>query len=117
MGYEVAMKEKMLMRLERDRFVSRAETLQKQLNQEAAEQEQEEKVSKGPEGETSKREKKAPWPPEDRINPYANASFEPARAGEMKKVQTFKGHLGAVSRVAFHPKIPVVATASDDHTW
>ena len=23
----------------------------------------------------------------------------------------------AVSRVAFHPKIPVVATACDDHTW
>merc|ERR1712217_224020 len=31
--YEVAMKEKMLMRLERDRFLSKAETLQKQLNQ------------------------------------------------------------------------------------
>ena len=23
----------------------------------------------------------------------------------------------AISRVAFHPKIPVVATACDDHTW
>merc|ERR1712032_1682884 len=31
--YEVAMKEKMLMRLERDRFVNKAETLQKQLTQ------------------------------------------------------------------------------------
>merc|ERR1719333_1313748 len=31
--YEVAMKEKMLMRLERDRFLSRVETLQKQLSQ------------------------------------------------------------------------------------
>merc|ERR1719156_68663 len=52
--YEVAMKEKMLMRLERDRFVSKAETLQKQLNQEAGDQEQEERASKAPEGETSK---------------------------------------------------------------
>ena len=25
--------------------------------------------------------------------------------------------LQAISRVAFHPKIPVVATACDDHTW
>merc|ERR1712072_1110022 len=31
--YEVAMKEKMLMRLERDRFMARAESLQKQLQQ------------------------------------------------------------------------------------
>merc|ERR1719305_1130186 len=31
--YEVAMKEKMLMRLERDRFLSKAESLQKQLSQ------------------------------------------------------------------------------------
>merc|ERR1719476_474106 len=31
--YEVAMKEKMLMRLERDRFLSKAETLRKQLSQ------------------------------------------------------------------------------------
>merc|ERR1719238_2129657 len=31
--YEVAMKEKMLMRLERDRFMSKAESLQKQLTQ------------------------------------------------------------------------------------
>merc|ERR1712072_587832 len=31
--YEVAMKEKMLMRLERDRFLSKAESLQKQLTQ------------------------------------------------------------------------------------
>ena len=27
------------------------------------------------------------------------------------------GRLQAISRVAFHPKIPVVATACDDHTW
>lgn len=33
--YEVAMKEKMLMRLERDRFLSKVETLQKQLSQAA----------------------------------------------------------------------------------
>jgi hypothetical protein len=114
--YEVAMKEKMLMRLERDRFVSKAETLQKQLNQEVADQD-DEKASRGPEGETTRRDRKAAWPPEDRSNPYANANFEATSVSEMKKVQTFKGHMGAVSRVAFHPKIPVIATASDDHTW
>merc|ERR1719293_213295 len=107
--YEVAMKEKMLMRLERDRFVSKAETLQKQLNQEAADQD-DEKASRGPEGEATRREKKAAWPPEDRSNPYANANFEPIRVAEMKKVNTFKGHLGAVSRVAFRPRTAATPT-------
>merc|ERR1719293_492078 len=48
--YEVAMKEKMLMRLERDRFVGKAETLQKQLNQEATDQD-DDKASRGPEAD------------------------------------------------------------------
>merc|ERR1711998_592783 len=51
--YEVAMKEKMLMRLERDRFLARAESLQKQLAQaqyerkEGGEQAEDEGVKKG----------------------------------------------------------------------
>merc|ERR1712072_690667 len=64
------------------------------------------------------RTKEAPWPAEDRTNPYLNANFEPCRAHEYKRSAQFKGgHLGPVSRVSFHPKIPVIATVSDDHTW
>lgn len=118
--YEVAMKEKMLMRLERDRFLSKAETLQKQLSQVQMDSKDEQFAggdATNLEADTSKRFKQAPWPSEDTTNPYANSSFEPARVAEMKKHQTFKGHLGAISRIAFHPKIPVIATACDDHTW
>jgi len=117
--YEVAMKEKMLMRLERDRFLSKCENLQKQLNQVNSDAKDEPlgTAREMPENETSRRTKMAPWPSEDRSNPYANSNFEPARVADMKKHAAFKGHIGAISRVAFHPKIQVVATACDDHTW
>jgi WD40 repeat protein len=119
--YEVAMKEKMLMRLERDRHSSKADSLQKQLTQVQFDSKEEpaspkEMMPSGSSKQTRMRE--APWPSEDRTNPYINSSFEPARANEMKRSAQFKGgHLGPVSRVAFHPKIPVIATVSDDHTW
>lgn len=116
--FEVANKEKMLMRLERDRFLSKAESLQKQLSQVAVDADQAMGSKDLTEVDHSRRMmKQAPWPSEDRTNPYTNSNFEAARVADMKKFQTFKGHLGAVSRIAFHPKIPVIATASDDHTW
>jgi len=115
--YEVAMKEKMLMRLERDRFLSKVESLQKQLSQEQTDSKEEMNATQDQGGENSRRLNKAPWPSDDRTNPYANANFEMARVADLKKTSTFKQHQGAVSRIAFHPKIPVVATASDDHTW
>jgi len=118
--YEVAMKEKMLMRLERDRFVTKAESLQKQLTQVQFETKEDFMPEKGTlEQGTSKRTiREAPWPSEARTNPYLNANFEPCRAHEMKRTAQFKGgHNGPISRVVFHPKIPVVATVSDDHTW
>eukprot|EP00927_Polykrikos_kofoidii_P046434 TRINITY_DN40686_c0_g1_i1.p1 TRINITY_DN40686_c0_g1~~TRINITY_DN40686_c0_g1_i1.p1 ORF type:complete len:612 (-),score=119.02 TRINITY_DN40686_c0_g1_i1:540-2318(-) len=118
--YEVAMKEKTLMRLERDRFLSKADSLQKQLTQVQFESKEEPlgvKELTAPESSRRTKKREAPWPSEDRQNPYATANFEPARVAEYKRTQVFKGHLGAISRVAFHPKIPVIATASDDHTW
>lgn len=117
--YEVAMKEKMLMRLERDRHMAKAESLQKQLSQVQGESKEEAMNSKDLSAlEDSRRPKQTPWPSDDRrTNPYANSKFEPARVADFKKAQAFKGHLGAVSRIVFHPKIPVVATACDDHTW
>eukprot|EP00928_Gymnodinium_smaydae_P047253 TRINITY_DN31522_c0_g1_i1.p1 TRINITY_DN31522_c0_g1~~TRINITY_DN31522_c0_g1_i1.p1 ORF type:complete len:627 (+),score=127.17 TRINITY_DN31522_c0_g1_i1:232-1881(+) len=118
--YEVAMKEKMLMRLERDRFLSKAESLQKQLTQvqyDTTEEPRNQKEATEPDSSTRARTRQAPWPSDDRQNPYATANFEPVRITDFKKQATFKGHIGAISRIAFHPKIPVIATASDDHTW
>lgn len=118
--YEVAMKEKMLMRLERDRFLSKAESLQKQLAQVQFEAKEEPSTGKEvTEMNGSRRTKlrETPWPSDDRPNPYENANSEPAKVADMKRQPAFKGHLGAISRIAFHPKIQVIATACDDHTW
>mmetsp|Transcript_42509 Transcript_42509/g.74601 ORF Transcript_42509/g.74601 Transcript_42509/m.74601 type:complete len:587 (-) Transcript_42509:162-1922(-) len=120
--YEVAMKEKMLMRLERDRFFSKAESLNKQLTQVQFESKDDAQLTgKEPlpnESSGRTRPREAGWPADDRVNPYVNANFEPARVNDLKRSAQFKGgHMGAVSRIAFHPKIPVIATVSDDHTW
>jgi len=118
--YEVAMKEKMLMRLERDRYAAKAESLQKQLSQVEAKEENTNSKDLTESDELLRKKKtlrEAPWPSEDRTNPYTNSNFEALRVAESARTQVFKGHMGAISRVAFHPKIPVVATACDDHTW
>jgi WD40 repeat protein len=119
--YEVAMKEKTLMRLERDRFANKVESLQKQLTQMQFDSKEEalgKDVVDAGDSTRRTRPREAPWPSEERTNPYWNANFEASRAHEMKRTQHFKGgHLGPISRVAFHPKIPVIATVSDDHTW
>lgn len=120
--YEVAMKEKMLIRLERDRFTTKIETLQKQLMGLQSDSKDEPLVPQreyaAAQSPKVSKEKTVPWPTDDRTNPYLSANFEPSRAHEMKRAAQFKGgHVGPVSRVAFHPKVPVVATASDDHTW
>lgn len=117
--YEVAMKEKMLMRLERDRFLSKAESLQKQLAQAQYEGKEDatQEEAAAADGAAKTKLREAQWPPDERSHPYATTVYEPAKVQDMKRLRTFKGHAGPVSRVAFHPKIPVVATVSDDHTW
>lgn len=119
--YEVAMKEKMLMRLERDRFSSKVESLQKQLTQIQFDSKEEPQAGKellADESTRRTRPREAPWPSEERQNPYVNSNFDASRVHEYKRTQQFKGqHNGPVSRIAFHPKIPVLGTCSDDHTW
>merc|ERR1719390_365222 len=70
--YEVSMKEKMLMRLERDRHSSKAESLQKQLTQMQFDTKEEPTAAKEPLAAGSSRQKtrppEAPWPSEDRTN-------------------------------------------------
>jgi len=116
--YEAAMKDKMLLRLERDRYVEKADGLERQIRQVEVKDEMNTKdLTEGGSKGTKQTLRQAPLPPENRINPYSNSNFEPVSVGDFMRYQTFKGHLGAVSRIAFHPKIAVVATACDDHTW
>ena len=136
--YEVAMKEKMLMRLERDRINSKLEGLEKRLEgQKTAGNRAQGKLgdsteisgsvdAKGAaakkstlkERKTAKADaSKHNLPAADRENPYAKLDFEPLPVNSMSLQKTFKGHLMSVSDIAIHPKKPVVATASDDTTW
>lgn len=131
--YEVAMKEKMLMRLERERLASKVAGLEKRIDSFQKSNNQMQKVSMSAFGEvqgetidaakekTLKKKTKATLkhtlPTNDRENPYLKLDFEPMQASSLSLQKTFKGHLLSVSNLAIHPKKPVIATASDDSTW
>ncbi|CAD8213124.1 unnamed protein product [Paramecium octaurelia] len=125
--YSHAMKEKMLLKLERDRLVAKNEALQRSL------QNVEEKINKEKEPgsptdklplvDTKANTKKAStktntaFPPDDRPNPYAGTQIEPQNYRNAILNKTFKGHMMAISSMDMHPKKSIVATASDDFTW
>ncbi|CAD7940511.1 unnamed protein product [Amoebophrya sp. A120] len=117
--YEVIMKEKMLMRLERDRIAGKMETLQEQL--EVLQRQVDQKDSKASPAEAtgvtkSRRRINTPWPEEEDLG--EPAVFEPIKPADLKALKSFpKCHAGPIASLAFHPKLPVLATASDDHTW
>jgi WD40 repeat protein len=115
--YECAMKEKMLMRLERDRFAAKNETLQKQIAQYEAKDEPDDEEKMQATMAKSKKTRDTPWPKEDRPNPNLSMKFEPFKTQDARLQRTFKGHLGSIARVTFHPRLQVIGTASDDHTW
>ena len=119
--YEVAMKEKMLMRLERDRLSTKVESLDTQLEQlsGATAAAPEEPVPEAPAAQETvkKAPKAAALPLKERANPFASLAFEAVPINGFNLSKTYKGHLLPVSNVVLHPKKPVVATASDDHTW
>lgn len=141
--YEGAMKDKMLMKLERDRMAGRLETVETQLKtmEHVAEGEvkEEPKAKKSQKSKTNRKaeqpkaqravnqgkarttQKTHPrdsiLPPDDRANPYLEASFAPLPVHNFSLRKTFKGHQMAISGIAIHPTKPIVATVSDDRTW
>eukprot|EP01012_Entosiphon_sulcatum_P029175 TRINITY_DN3549_c0_g1_i1.p1 TRINITY_DN3549_c0_g1~~TRINITY_DN3549_c0_g1_i1.p1 ORF type:complete len:588 (-),score=85.67 TRINITY_DN3549_c0_g1_i1:10-1773(-) len=114
--YESAMKEKMLVRLDRDKLASRVTVLEEQVRELEGQQ-------KPPPPKEKPSSKKNPndssWPKDDQnINPFANLSFKPPNnIAAWTARQTIKGHSMSVPRLALHPKSPTLATASDDSTW
>ena len=135
--HESAMKEKMMIKLERDRLKSRVKVLDEQVanlsqnpsmatgSKAPGAPGEGSQASKGGPGKDGKKRqptravrKQATFPPDDpSLNPYLDMEFDPANAENYMTRKSFKGHLNSVSAVAFHPKKPVFATASDDETW
>jgi sperm-associated antigen 16 protein len=118
--YELSMKEKMLMRLERDRVAAKVVSLESQVKafEDAAKRAQEgdkasgaSRVSKPRKGVDSR------LPSDDAVNPHLGKSYPPAPVSTFGLARTFKAHSAPVSGVAFHPTNSVVATVSDDMTW
>ncbi|KAF4656135.1 hypothetical protein FOL47_009124 [Perkinsus chesapeaki] len=113
--YEVAMKEKFLLKLERDKYLARASGLEEQLaNSEITNSAQDESrdapvtpPAAAPEtatssGATVRKAGDSPWPTE---------------VTDLRLARTFKAHDDGLCKVALHPKVPMVATTSDDCTW
>lgn len=113
--HQLALKEKMLTKLERDRLKARVKILEEQV--ESLQKPVEEAVS--PKGRSATRpvRKHAIFPPDGTVlNPFDNLEFDSV-ADTLKTRKTTKAHLNSISAVAFHPKKPIFATASDDETW
>ena len=111
---ESVMKERMLIRLEKEKLASKVKSLEDAVS----------KLEGAPKGGVSivatekkvRRKDVATWPPDERtatrkpLPPPTNLSGLSCRT-------TLKGHSMSVACVSIHPKKPVIATSSDDSTW
>lgn len=138
--YESALKEKMLMKLERDRLRSQTKSLHATIDSLSGVKEGTSLANtsakssragrstastnaaaraaanrKG--GKTKKEVKRTPMSAKEVINPYAELEFDRPSVENFALSKTFKGHSNAISGLAFHPKKPILATVSDDETW
>lgn len=114
--HEAAIKEKMLIRLERDRLRARVKALDEQVTALLAPVQ--EVPSPGKRKVPRAVRKYAVFPPDDpAANPFATLAFDAGAFDMFNCSQTSKGHVNSISAVAFHPKKSIFATASDDETW
>eukprot|EP00602_Paraphysomonas_sp_CaronLab_P006995 CAMPEP_0185026198 /NCGR_PEP_ID=MMETSP1103-20130426/10146_1 /TAXON_ID=36769 /ORGANISM="Paraphysomonas bandaiensis, Strain Caron Lab Isolate" /LENGTH=571 /DNA_ID=CAMNT_0027559695 /DNA_START=27 /DNA_END=1739 /DNA_ORIENTATION=- len=114
--HQAALKEKMLIKLERDRMKAKVKVLEEQV---ANLTRPEEEKSPTPKVRSATRtvRKEAVFPSDSIVNPFSTVEFDPCTADKFKTRKTYKGHLNSIAAVAFHPKKPIFATASDDETW
>ncbi|KAI8908953.1 WD40-repeat-containing domain protein [Gorgonomyces haynaldii] len=104
--YEIAMKEKMLTKLERDRIASKItsmETVPQERKPEPVKQKQE--------------KKKEVKEIEDRPNPYLAVELPSLKLEQLKQGNHFRAHSLGIASIKFHPKKSVIATVSDDRSW
>ena len=71
--------------------------------------------------ETAKAKKKkqvgSKIPKEDEENPYLTTTFDPFPSKNVNPVKGTKAHDMPVTALAIHPRKPFIATGSDDTTW
>jgi WD40 repeat protein len=117
--YETAMKEKMLIKLERDKLASRVLIMERGVATKPT-------TTRKPGGRPHiiPAENKvdvsrdAVLPPQDRVNPYISASLPHARITDKgRQVGMIRAHTSACFAIAFHPKKSMIASVGDDKTW
>jgi WD40 repeat protein len=124
------MKEKMLIKMERDRFLKNsnelATTLKKLEKQDLSEDDeppadkkQDSKKDFTTKTLTEKTKDRQPTkiPKDDASNPYQTTSFEPFPNKNINPTRNLRAHNLAVTALAIHPRKPFIATGSDDCTW
>ena len=134
--YETAMKEKMLISIERDKVAAKidqgvngaaTQSLAREASRNAIASPSKRQASptKGRPGAaappaTQKAATRSGWTtitgPQG-TNPYQGLDFPAIGVRGFSVQKTFKGHLLSVANVAIHPTKPVLVTASDDKTW
>jgi len=128
--YEAAMKDKMNVKIDRDKLLSRKEALT------ATHQTLKEKYSIEDEPDIKTKQKKpkgnallnstrrktlpkklTPIPNSDKPNPFLDLEFEMFPSKNVSLSKSYKGHMMSISNIAVHPRKAFIATASDDLTW
>lgn len=115
--YEACQKEKMLLKLERDKLQARISGLEDQVKK------LEEGGTKAAAAAAATKKEKmggkvSNWPADNRPNPYVNLVIKPPQnPGGFSCKATFQAHSMAVTCVSLHPKKQICATSSDDGTW
>lgn len=118
--HESALKEKMLIRLERDRLSAKVKNMEEQISNVAnqvAQVETKESTSKSRSATRSVRKQGTIPVTDPANNPYLDLEFDPVNLDNFVTTKSSKAHLNSVSCVAFHPKKSIFATGSDDETW
>ncbi|KAG1667418.1 hypothetical protein FOA52_004835 [Chlamydomonas sp. UWO 241] len=136
--YELAMKEKMMATLDRDKVTAKLETLSTGTGRNASSSQpagaaaasasptrapsmaHTAATDKGATAAVATAKAKSGWSTitgPQAPNPFESLEFAPAGVKGWTCVKQFKGHLLSVANVAMHPTKPVLVTASDDKTW
>lgn len=139
MKYQAAMKEKMLVKMDRDKL--RIET--EQITKSIKEFEKKFNLDKGEEGDdefdqeqnlslknakqtvsrleetgkVKKRRKGTLIPKNDEQNPYLTTTFDPFPTKNLNMIKNFKAHKKPITALTVHPNKAFVATGSDNTIW
>jgi len=116
--YERLMREKSMLKLDRDKLGTKVTALEGQLNAFTLKAGNTQDMSKTPSKKAiTGKPLDSTFAADDRHNPWLNKQMAPSKVDTMQMTKTFEGHKLAVTDVKVHPKKSIAATCSDDGSW